>query len=65
MSEQDVKKSLEAYGPVLTYRDLEAILGVSRKTLYLLIGRGQLTPRHLGPRRVGFSKREVVAQFGL
>lgn len=58
-------KGLDEYGPVLTYKDLEKVLGVSRKTLYLLIGRGQLTPRHLGPRRIGFSKREVIAQFGL
>lgn len=50
---------------MVTYKDLTAILGVSRPTLYKMVGRGQLNPRRLGPRRVGFSIKEVKASFGL
>lgn len=58
-------KPLEDYPPILTFAHLREILGVSRPTLYKMIARHQLIVRHLGPRRVGFSKAEVKAQFGL
>ena len=59
------RKDLDAYGPTLTFKEVAEILGVSKPTIYTMIHRGQLTPRRLGATRVGFSKREVVAQFGL
>lgn len=66
MTDKEVKRTdIADYPPMLSFKHLTQILGVSKPTLYLLIGRGQLTPRRLGPRRVGFSKKEVQAQFGL
>lgn len=65
MKEEVKRIDIADFPPMLTFKHLMEILGVSKPTLYKLIARGQLTPRHLGPHRVGFSKREVQAQFGL
>jgi excisionase family DNA binding protein len=50
MNSQNVTASADVLSPLLSINEVATLLGISRKTLYALIRRGELVPIRVGER---------------
>jgi excisionase family DNA binding protein len=50
MTSQNVTASADVLSPLLSINEVATLLGISRKTLYALIHRGELVPIRVGER---------------